>query len=180
MPQNEKTMTKEILTFALALMSFASIYAQSENNPLSFMVGKWKGSGWMMTQSGKQFTNITENVVCKLDCAVLSVEGLGTKFDSLAKKEITVHDAFGVISKDSKNNKWVMRAYKKSEVIDAEIIFVSEKVIRWELPIPNNSGTMRFTTDFTTTDKWKGTGEYSRDGQSWMIIMETELTKVVD
>lgn len=173
-------MREIILTFTLALMSFASIYAQSESNPLSFMVGKWKGSGWMMTQSGKQFTNITENVVCKLDCAVLSVEGLGTKLDTLTKKEIVVHDAFGVISKDAKNNKWVMRAYKKTEVIDAEIVFVSEIVIRWELPIPNNGGTMRFTTDFSTPNKWKGTGEYSRDGKSWMVIMETELTKVIE
>lgn len=161
-------------------MNFASSYAQSESNPLSFMVGKWKGSGWMMTQTGKQFTNITESVICKLDCAVLSVEGMGTKYDSLAKKEIVVHDAFGVISKDSKTNNWMMRAYKKAEVIDAEIVFVSEKVIRWALPIPNNGGTMRFTTDFSSPNKWKGTGEYSRDGKNWMVIMETELTKIID
>lgn len=173
-------MIKAIVTIILALFSLTSVYAQTESNPLFFIVGKWKGSGWMMTQNGKQYNDITENVVCKLDCAVLSVEGLGTKTDSLTKKLITVHDAFGVISKDTKNNKWVMRAYKKGEVIDAEIVFVSEKVIRWELPIPNNGGTMRFTTDFTSTDKWKGTGEYSRDGKNWMIIMQTELTKVTD
>lgn len=157
-----------------------TVFAQNENNALSFMTGKWKGSGWMMTQTGKQSTKITENVVCQLDCAVLSVEGLGTRFDSLSKKEVVTHDAFGVISKDVKTNKWVMRAYRKDEVIDAEIVFVSEKVIRWELPIPNNRGTMRFTTDFTAANKWKGTGEYSRDGQNWMKIMETDLTKVLD
>ncbi|MDX2245966.1 MAG: hypothetical protein SF052_04260 [Bacteroidia bacterium] len=173
-------MKKTILAFAFILLSFVHIQAQNEINPLSFMVGKWEGSGWMMTREGKQFTNITENVMCKLDCAVLSVEGLGTKLDSLTNKQITVHDAFGVIAKDLKSNKWVMRAYKKEEVIDAEIVFVSEKVIRWELPIPNNGGTMRFTTDFATTDKWKGTGEYSRDGKNWMIMMQTELTKLTD
>lgn len=173
-------MKNKVLSIIIVLISSVSVCAQSETNPLSFMIGKWKGSGWMMTQNGKQFTNITENVACKLDCAVLSVEGLGTKLDSLTKKQITVHDAFGVISKDTKNNKWIMRAYKKGEVIDAEIVFVSEKVIRWELPIPNNGGTMRFTTDFSITDKWKGTGEYSRDGKNWMIMMQTELTKVTD
>lgn len=133
-----------------------------------------------MTKSGKNFTNITETVDCKLDCAVLAVEGLGTKIDSLTKEETIVHDAYGVISKDPKTDKWVMRAYKKDEVIDAEIEFINEKIIRWELPIPNNGGTIRFTTDFTTADTWKGTGEYSRDGQNWMKIMETELTKVVE
>ncbi len=173
-------MSKVILTFFIALFGLTSVNAQTEINPLSYMVGKWKGSGWMMTQNGKQYNDITENVVCKLDCAVLSVEGLGTKTDSLTKNLITVHDAFGVISKDARSNKWVMRAYKKGEVIDAEIIFVSEKIIRWELPIPNNGGVMRFTTDFSNPDKWKGKGEYSRDGQSWMVIMETELTKVLN
>lgn len=171
-------MRKKILLVIFALLGFVNVYAQTESNPLSFMVGTWKGTGWMMTQSGKQFTDIIENVICKLDCAVLSVEGLGIKTDTLTKKQITVHDAFGVISKDVKSNKWVMRAYKKSDLIDAEIAFVGEKVIRWELPIPNNSGVMRFTTDFSTPSKWKGTGEYSRDGQNWMKIMETELTKV--
>ena len=170
-------MKNKLLTFSLLLLSFVSIQAQDETNPLLFMVGKWKGSGWMMTREGKQFTTITENIVCKLDCAVLSAEGLGTKLDSSTNKLITVHDAFGVISKDSKNDMWVMRAYKNKEVIDAEIVFVNEKVIRWELPIPNNGGTMRFTTDFTSTNKWKGTGEYSRDGENWRVIMQTELTR---
>jgi len=173
-------MRKTMLAFTLILLSFVSVYSQSEINPLSFMVGKWKGTGSMMTRGGKQFTDITETVMCKLDCAVLSVDGLGTKLDTLTGKQIIVHDAFGVISKDPKSNKWVMRAYKKGEVIDAEITIVSEKVIRWELSIPNNGGTMRFTTDFTTPNKWKGTGEYSRDGINWMLMMQTELAKVND
>ncbi|MBL7828464.1 MAG: hypothetical protein JNJ57_17660 [Saprospiraceae bacterium] len=173
-------MNRKILILNFALMSMASVHAQNESNPLSFMIGKWEGSGWMMTQNGKQFTHITENVACKLDCTVLSVEGLGTKLDTLTNKQITVHDAFGVISKDMKNNKWVMRAYRKGEAIDAEIVFVAEKVIQWQLPIPNNNGVMRFTTAFTTSDMWKGTGEYTRDGQNWMRIMETELTKIAD
>ncbi|MBK7232920.1 MAG: hypothetical protein IPH93_11840 [Saprospiraceae bacterium] len=171
-------MKKTLLAFTLILSSFVFVNAQSEINPLSFMVGEWKGTGSMMTRGGKQFTDITETVVCKLDCAVLSVDGLGTKLDSTTGKQIIVHDAFGIISKDPKSNKWIMRAYKKGEVIDAEIIIVGEKVIRWELAIPNNGGTMRFTTDFTSPDKWKGIGEYSTDGINWMIMMQTELTKV--
>jgi hypothetical protein len=77
------------------------------------MVGQWKGSGWMMTQSGKQFTRITEKVACQLDCAVLSVEGKGTKFDSLQQQEIVVHDAYGVISKDAKTIRGLCGHIKK-------------------------------------------------------------------
>jgi hypothetical protein len=75
-------MRNKILSIIFAVLGFANAQAQTENNPLSFMVGTWKGSGWMMTQSGKQSNDITENVICKLDCAVLSVEGLGTKTDT--------------------------------------------------------------------------------------------------
>lgn len=171
-------MIKNIILCSVLICSVTAAFSQHESNPLSFMVGKWEGKGWMMTQNGKQFTNITENVVCKSACAVLSVDGLGTMMDTVTNKEIVVHDAFGVISKDQKNNKLMMRAYKKGEVIDAEIMFVGEKIIRWELPIPNNAGTMRFTTDFTEKDQWKGTGEYSRDGKNWMLMMQTELIKV--
>lgn len=171
-------MKRLALLLAFTVLNAATALAQHENNPLSFMVGKWKGSGYMMTREGKQSTTITENVVCKLNCAVLAVEGQGTKTDSLTQQSIIVHDAFGIISHDPKNNKWVMRAYKKGEVIDAEIVIVSDKVIRWELPLPHNGGTMRFTTDFTTANTWKGTGEYSKDGTNWMVMMQTELTRV--
>jgi hypothetical protein len=173
-------MKKIALILAFTLLNSAVFFAQNDNNQLSFMIGKWKGSGWMMTQNGKQFTNITENVMCKLECSVLSVEGLGTKLDSISNEQITVHDAYGVISKDVKNNSWVMRAYKKGDVIDAEIVILGEKVIYWELPIPNGGGTMRFTTDFSEANKWKGKGEFSRDGKTWIKIMETELIKVIE
>lgn len=162
-----------ILIVPFAIASFA----QSESNPLSFMIGEWKGNGWMMTPNGKQFTSITENVTCKLGCSVLAVDGLGTKLDSLSNKLIEVHNAYGVISRDIHNGKWIMRAYRKGEVTDTEIVFVTEKIIRWELSIPNNGGSMRFTTDFSEPNKWKGTGEYTKSGENWMKIMETELTK---
>lgn len=162
----------------LHTLFIVSIYAQNGSNPLNYMVGKWRGSGWMMNQTGKQYTTITESVSCKVNCSVLSVEGVGTKMDTVTQKQITVHDAFGIISKDGTLGKWMMRAYRVNDVIDAEIEFVQEKIIRWVLPLPHNSGIMRFTTDFTEENTWKGKGEYSRDGQTWMIIMETNLSKL--
>jgi hypothetical protein len=168
------------LTLVFTLLSYTFTFAQSDTNPLSFMVGNWKGSGWVMSQNGKQFTNVTETVACKLDCSVLAVDGLGTQLDSLTNEEVVVHDAYGVISKDPTTEKWMMRAYRMGDVIDAEIKFVGDSVIQWDLPLPSNRGTMRFITDFTSSNKWKETGEYSRDGENWVLIMETELTRVTD
>ncbi|MDZ4707456.1 MAG: hypothetical protein SH818_03555 [Saprospiraceae bacterium] len=150
--------------------------AQTGPNKLAFMEGEWQGLGWMMTQGGNQSSNILEKVECRQGCTVLVVTGLGTKTDSITKETKTVHDAFGVISYDNKAGKYMMRAYRNGEVTDAAIEFLNDKTIRWSMVTPQG-GTVRFTTDFTESNKWKEMGEFSRDGNSWMKIMEMELLK---
>jgi hypothetical protein len=167
-----------LLTLILVQVAVASAQTGASTNKLSFMIGEWKGNGWMMTQSGKQFTSIIEKVDCKLDCEIFTVAGIGTQTDSSTMKNSVVHDAFGIISYDKTKGKFTLRAYKKDNVTETELEIIGEKVIRWNLTIPNNGGTMRFTTDFSEPNKWKGTGEYSRDGTDWIKMMETRLEKV--
>ncbi len=117
-----------------------------------------------------------EKAECKLDCSIITVSGLGTKTDSLTKETKVTHDAFGIIAYNKKTDKFNMRAYKKDDVIEAEIEFVGEKSIRWNLSTPNG-GTIRFTADFSESNKWKETGEFSRDGVNWVKMLETVLEK---
>lgn len=116
----------------LMLINVAVVFAQtgSSTRQLSFMTGEWKGKGWMMTQTGKQFTSITEKVECKLDCEIFTVAGIGTKTDSSTMKSMVVHDAFGIIAYDKANGKFSLRAYKKDNVTETELEIISEKVIR--------------------------------------------------
>jgi len=117
-----------------------------------------------------------EKAECKLDCSIITVSGLGTKTDSLTKETKVTHDAFGIIAYNKKTDKFNMRAYKKDDVIEAEIEFVGKKLsggicqLQMEAPI-------RFTADFSESNKWKETGEFSRDGVNWVKMLETVLEK---
>ena len=154
-----------------------SIISQNPLDKLSFMIGEWEGAGWMMTREGKQTSKILEKVECKLDCNIMIVEGLGTKIDSITKETIVVHNAFGVLSFDAKSNSLSIRAYKKEGVTESKIEFIEEKIIQWNLDIPNGSK-VRFTVDFKAENKWIEIGEFSRDGVNWSQILGMELTKV--
>lgn len=152
--------------------------AQAPGHKLSFMTGEWQGKGWIMTRTGKEFSQVTEKAECKLDCSIIVVSGQGVKVDSSSRESKIVHDAFGVITYDPKTGKYFIRAYKKEEVVESEIEFLEEKKIRWVLPIPS-AGTVRFTVDFNTPGTWKETGEFSRDGITWMKTLEMELKKMM-
>jgi len=176
----KKTITLAILVLLIGInLLNAQTATTSIQNPvdkLSFMIGEWEGSGWMMTREGKQTSIIKEKVECKLDCNILTVEGLGTKTDSVSQETVVVHDAFGVIFFDPQSNSLSIRAYKKEGVTESEIEFIEEKIIQWNLDIPDGSK-VRFTVDFKTDDKWIEIGEFSRDGENWTKILGMELTK---
>ncbi|MBL7772779.1 MAG: hypothetical protein JNM95_07960 [Chitinophagaceae bacterium] len=172
-------MYKIIITVIYILMQTTMLsQVQSETNPLSFMFGTWKGRGIISSPEGKKETDITEQVSSKLNGSIVVVEGLGTRTDASTGQKQVVHDAFGILTQDKTTKRWMMRAYRNDEVIDVEVTIVAAHTIRWEMPLPHNAGNMRFTTDFSEPRTWKGTGEYSRDGKEWMVVMETNLTKV--
>ncbi|MFD2823368.1 hypothetical protein ACFS5M_06780 [Lacinutrix iliipiscaria] len=170
------------LLFFLIGIHFALAQNDSIKDPitidkLNFMVGEWKGTGWMMTRNGKETTEITEKVEYKLENDIMVVEGLGTKTDSITKETKIVHDAFGVIFFDLKSNSLMINAYKKGEFIQSEIVLIEDKIIQWNMDIPNR-GKVRFTVNFNTENKWLEIGEFSRDGTNWMTFLEMNLEKI--
>ncbi|HMB99864.1 MAG TPA: hypothetical protein VKN14_02380 [Flavobacteriaceae bacterium] len=167
-----------VLTFFIPAQSQENI--SSNENPIekiNFIIGTWEGEGWMMTQNGKQASKITETASCKADCSVIAVEGLGVKTDPETQEETIVHNAFGVIYIDSETNALAMRAYKDGRANESPIEFIEDKIIRWFIDIPNGSK-VRFTSDYSTENKWVEIGEFSRDGENWMQFLGMELTKV--
>ncbi|MDU8885339.1 hypothetical protein RXV94_04140 [Yeosuana sp. MJ-SS3] len=169
-----------LLFFAFIITVQSQENISTNDNPiekLSFLIGTWKGEGWMMTQAGKQTSKITEVAACKADCSVIAVEGLGVKTDPETQEETVVHDAFGVIYIDPETNALAMRAYKDGRANESPIEFIEDKIIRWFIDIPNGSK-VRFTSDYSTENKWVEIGEFSRDGENWMQFLGMELTKV--
>jgi len=172
------------LLFACSVFLLCNPGATAQNaetaNPLdriSFMLGEWQGRGFMMTQSGKIYTDVWENAECKIGCNIFVVDGLGTVTDSVTREPVVVHDAFGVIFYDTEDQTIKIRAYKKEGLAVSDIEFPGEKIFRWGLDVPNG-GKVRFTADFSTENKWIEVGEFSRDGETWMQFLGMELDKV--
>src|SRR5690606_3635647 len=177
-------MKKFILSLLILLIGISSSQAQNDSikNPvtidkLNFMIGEWEGTGWMMTRNGKEDALIKEKAEYKLEKGIMVVEGLGTKTDSITKVVKTVHDAFGIIYVDSKTNSLMINAYKKDASVQSKIEFIENKIIRWNMEIPNQ-GKVRFTIDFSIENKWIEIGEFSRDGINWMKFLEMNLDRI--
>jgi len=174
----------KILTVLIFLIGINEVQSQNDSikNPLTLdklnvMIGEWEGTGWMMTRNGKENTEITEKVEYKLENDMMVVEGLGTKTDSITKETKIVHEAFGIVFFDSKSNSLMINAYKKGEFIQSKILLIEEKIIQWNMEIPNQ-GKVRFTVDFSTKNKWIEFGEFSRDGINWMKFLEMNLDRI--
>ena len=84
------------------------------------MVGKWKGSGWIIGRDRqKQSFEQTEDVQFKLDHTAILIEGLGK-----SNGQVT-HDALAVISYDKQEKHYNFHSYMsngRSGSFKAELI----------------------------------------------------------
>ena len=103
---------KKFLLLAISISSLFSQYIDSlqveEMKKVQWLAGKWEGEGWMMFGPEEKHTfSQTETVTSKLNGLLLAIEGLGTVDESKI-----IHNAFAVLSFDSENQRFVMRAHK--------------------------------------------------------------------
>jgi hypothetical protein len=74
---------------------------------LDFLVGQWKGEGWMEFAPGQRRTfKGTEVVQSKLDGLLLAVEGLHRGRVGDKGEESIVHNAFALVSYDDKAKRY--------------------------------------------------------------------------
>src|SRR6185436_7651727 len=88
-----------------------------EMKKLEWLVGHWKGTGWMERgpQGRREFTQ-TETIEAKLDGLVLVIEGLGK-----AKEDgSTVHTALAFVSYDARAKTFRWHAFTPEGQIDTE------------------------------------------------------------
>lgn len=172
---------KKVFVSLLLLIMPVTLTAQtssasqaSEMRKLTFLVGKWKGEGWVMSGAGERRTFTTmETVESKLDGLLVVFEGLGKD-----EKGATVHNAFAVASYDEKARLFRWRAYRVGgEWLDAEPT-VSENSLVWGFGDSRSGGDIRFTIKLNERGQWFEIGEYSRDGKAWQKFFEMTLNRV--
>lgn len=168
------------LLFLLALPLMASAQMPSttaqrdEMKKLDYMVGQWKGSGWM-EQAGKRATfSGTETVQSKLNGLALLVEG---KFNSeVGGKEVTVHETLAVLSYDERAKTYRFRTYLANGITGDQEAKLIEGGWQWGFQFPG--GAVRYTIKVNEKDEWFEVGEFSRDGQTWLKNFEMTLHRV--
>jgi heme/copper-type cytochrome/quinol oxidase subunit 2 len=190
-----KLLTKTFLIAIIITLGFLVILAQTnmekakedkeskriaEMKKLDFLVGTWKGKGWIMTQNGRQTFTAEESLERKLAGQIVVVDGLGKSIDEKTGKEKIVHQAYGVFSYDATADKIKFRWYKAdSGEEDETTIEVSGNKFVWGFDVPQNGVKVKFTENINEKGNWIEIGEVTRDGgKTWFKFFEMELSKV--
>lgn len=172
------------LLYLLALLPLASMAQTPASSPpaemkkLDFIVGQWKGEGWIELRPGQRETfTINESAQQKVEGAVLLLEGLGTSRTQGKAEAVPVHKAFAVIDYDVQAKAFRMRAYRAGTgAIDA-VPQVGDNMLVWGFH-DARGGEIRFTIKLNEKSQWFEIGEYSSDGKTWRKFMEMTLSRI--
>ncbi len=141
---------------------------------IAFLTGSWKGSGYMQMGPQKHSFNQTEIIALKVNNTVIQIEGEGKDKQN---PEITIHQAFAIISYDIQNAKYLMKAFRgDGGQIDAEATLIDDHTFQWSFSNPM-AGQIKYIIT-VLNNKWTEIGEMSRDsGKSWNNYFEMTLDK---
>lgn len=145
---------------------------------MDFLLGKWRGEGWVMTYQGKRETFvINETVEQKLGGLIVQLEGLGKSKDENGAERIT-HNAVGMLSFDKDAGTYRFKSYTfQGNSVDTTAN-VSDKLFVWGFNLPQ-VGETRYTIRLNEKGNWHEIGEVTRDGgKNWFKFLEMELQKI--
>lgn len=159
-----------ILTGLLTSQSFSQSFetdslSKVKISDLGFMVGNWKGTGWMMGQGGKSEFEQTEVIQFKLDSTAILIEGKGKANGKV------VHNALAILTYNKADNNYSFRSYLqngqnaefKAEMIDNKLFWYPNENVRYIIWL-NEKG------------QWYEKGEYKRE-DTWNQFFEMTLDR---
>ena len=145
---------------------------------LDFLIGQWKGEGWMEFAPGQRRTfNGIETVQSKLDGLLLAIEGLHRAGAGDKGQQIVVHSAFTVMSYDDKAKRYRFQAFTGGGNYEDAEAKVSDGRLEWGMKVPR-FGDVRYTIKLDDKGRWFEIGEVSRDGTTWRQYFEMTLQRV--
>ena len=165
-----KIISTIVLTVLLINQSFSQSFetdslSKSKISELAFMVGNWKGTGWMMGQGGKSEFEQTEKIQFKLDSTAILIEGMGKANGKI------VHNALAILTYNKTDNNYSFRSYLQNgqnAEFKAELI---DKKLYW---YPNEN--VRYIIWLNKKGQWYEKGEYKREDK-WFQFFEMTLDK---
>lgn len=177
-------------SFALVVIIVAaSVVAVAQSQPsnnvglaemkkLEFLVGEWKGTGWMQMGPGQRVeSTVTENVQSKLGGRVFVIEGLGRARSEGSSEGRVVHHAFAFLYFDQEANRFRMRAFlANGQAVDADTS-LKDGVFEWGFQLPQ--GRIQYRTRLNEKQQWFEEGSISLDGgKTFQKFFEMTLDRV--
>lgn len=152
--------------FAFGQAEKTDSISKHEISKLDFLVGKWKGEGWIMGRDGQKYSfQQTENIQFKIDGVAILIEGLGKS------NGLITHNALAIISYNKKDSIYNLQSYTstgRGGNFDAEL---KDGKFYW---YPNEN--MRYVIWLNDKGQWYETGEFKRDDE-WNQFLEMTLNK---
>lgn len=163
---------------AVAQAQPANGVALTEMKKLEFLVGEWKGTGWMQMGPGQKAESVVnENVQAKLGGRVLIIEGLGRARSEGSSEGRVVHNAFAFLYYDQEAGRFRMRAFlANGQAVDADTSF-KDGVFEWGFQVPQ--GKIQYRTRLNPKQQWFEEGSISLDGgKTYQKFFEMTLDRV--
>jgi len=168
---------KKIITLVLIFAGYvanaqdAAAERSEKMSHVKFLVGQWKGTGWMLMDGKKEYFDQTENINAKLDGGVIIVEGLG----KVPQTDKVIHNALAILTYDVIKKQYRWTSTTTAGYISDVAPDVSHEKFVWMLN--SRGGKIRYTITLDKGD-WLEIGEQSNDdGKTWTQNFEMRLKK---
>jgi hypothetical protein len=154
-----------------APVSAQTVAATAEMGKLNFLVGQWRGKGWMIGPKGRLDFPQTKTVIPLMEGMVVGIEG-----DSMSDGEVFYRHTLVMLSYDGKAQ-FRVHAYGGNSSIADGYAFVKDGTLEWGFPL----GHMKFRYQIHVNEKgqWIEIGDRSLDTDpTWRRWNYLELDKV--
>ena len=170
-------MKRAAMVLVLLLSATFAYGAGEEMKKLDFLIGDWKGEGWIQMGPGKRSSALqTEKVTSRAGGKVLLIEGLGRRKMENGTAGEVVHDAIALVAWDKTKKTYRFDAHAaQQESVDTTIDLTAPKTLVWGFDTPQ--GKVRYTIKLTPKGEWYEVGDWSADGKAWTKFFEMTLVK---
>jgi hypothetical protein len=176
---------KRITALALLCVLYVTASAQeptatqkAEMSKLNFLVGNWKGEGWIVSPDGQRRTfRQTERIQSKLGGTAILIEGEGKSRVGDKGEEVTMFQSLAIINYDDRGKRYRFVSQTNQGYYMESEARVIEGGMEWGFRLPQG-GRIRYTIKLTEKGEWFEIGEMTPDEKNWRKFHEMTLQRV--
>ncbi|MGE0000545.1 MAG: hypothetical protein AB7F50_07485 [Fimbriimonadaceae bacterium] len=141
---------------------------------LDFLVGSWKGKGWVEVGGQKREFDSTESVAMKAGGTVLQIEGRHTM--DVRGHQFVIHDAYGVVTFDPAVKVYKFWAQLASGQSQTYSFIVGDTTFSWHVD-GTPMGDVDYTMTLTSDGRWLEKGMVRQPDGTLKQVFELDLAK---